>query len=300
MKKLAYEQLIQQLQPFLKSELSAVEKQQLDRMLMQWNDHPSDTESLKNWLQAMTRTPHANLPLPIFKAPLFPLGENVVAVLFSVQDSSRTEGTQQLEVLLRAYFACELLVLELSQNEWLLLLPAPTMYSDGKGMIAGLHSILESEWLGGVRMSVSETFFAAERLPDMVNRLRQTLHAGALFAPQVFVYFAGEYELELWVMQLSEEQRNRLPGFVEWLQMEADAEMVLTLQQFLAHGCSMSETAKALHIHRNTLVYRLDKFKQDSGFDVRTFEHAMHVKLLLIALKLRQHRQLAQPPNLQR
>ncbi len=300
MKKLAYEQLIQQLQPFLKSDLSAREQAQLDRLLVQWNEHPSDTESLKNWLQVMMRNPRASLPLPIFKAPLLPLGEHLVAILCCVQDSSRTEETQQLETLLRAYFACESLVLEISQKEWLMLLPAQVMLADGKGMIAGLHSILESEWLGGVRMAVSETFVAVERLPDMVNRLRQTLHASALFAPQVFVCFAGEYELELWMMQLSEQQRNLLPGFAEWLQMKPDTEMILTLQQFLAHGCSMSETAKAMHIHRNTLVYRLDKFKQDSGFDVRTFEHAMQVKLLLIALKLCQHPQLAQPPKLQR
>lgn len=48
----------------------------------------------------------------------------------------------------------------------------------------------------------------------------------------------------------------------------------------------MSETAKKLYIHRNTLLYRLDKFKNETGLDVRTFHDAVLVKLALVLYKV--------------
>ncbi|GJM80639.1 hypothetical protein HMSSN139_31350 [Paenibacillus sp. HMSSN-139] len=50
--------------------------------------------------------------------------------------------------------------------------------------------------------------------------------------------------------------------------------------------CNVSETAKRLYIHRNTLLYRMDKFKQETGLDVRTFNDAVLVKLELLLYKV--------------
>jgi len=50
--------------------------------------------------------------------------------------------------------------------------------------------------------------------------------------------------------------------------------------------CNVSETAKKLYIHRNTLLYRLDKFKQETGLDVRTFNDAVLVKIALLLYKV--------------
>ena len=45
----------------------------------------------------------------------------------------------------------------------------------------------------------------------------------------------------------------------------------------------MSETARQLHLHRNTLVYRLEKLQKATGLDIRVFEDAMTFQIALMA-----------------
>jgi sugar diacid utilization regulator len=53
-----------------------------------------------------------------------------------------------------------------------------------------------------------------------------------------------------------------------------DSEVVLTIEEFMNCGLNISEAAKKLYIHRNTLIYRLDKLQKDSGYDLRDFKQA--------------------------
>jgi hypothetical protein len=53
-----------------------------------------------------------------------------------------------------------------------------------------------------------------------------------------------------------------------------DAEIILTIDEFVNSGLNISEAAKKLYIHRNTLIYRLDKIKKETGFDIRNFKEA--------------------------
>lgn len=57
------------------------------------------------------------------------------------------------------------------------------------------------------------------------------------------------------------------------------AEMVKTIDMFLEKDLNLSDTARQLYIHRNTLVYRLDKVQRLSGLDLRRFEDAFVYKL---------------------
>ena len=47
----------------------------------------------------------------------------------------------------------------------------------------------------------------------------------------------------------------------------------------------MSETSRQLYIHRNTLVYRLDKLQKSTGLDLRVFEDAITFKIALMVVK---------------
>lgn len=58
-----------------------------------------------------------------------------------------------------------------------------------------------------------------------------------------------------------------------------DAQLLKTVQVFLASGLNLTDAAKQLHIHRNTLIYRLDKTKKLIGLDPRHFDDALQIKL---------------------
>ena len=61
-----------------------------------------------------------------------------------------------------------------------------------------------------------------------------------------------------------------------------DSEMVVTIQKFFERNLNVSETARRLFIHRNTLVYRLDKIQRLTGLDLRTFDDAIIFKVAML------------------
>lgn len=64
-----------------------------------------------------------------------------------------------------------------------------------------------------------------------------------------------------------------------------DDELMKTINMFLTCNLNMTLTAKELYLHRNSLQYRLDKFTQKTGIDIRQFHQAMAVYLALLAKK---------------
>ncbi len=64
-----------------------------------------------------------------------------------------------------------------------------------------------------------------------------------------------------------------------------DEETLLTIQKFFENNLNVSETSRKLFVHRNTLVYRLEKIKKLTGLDLREFDHAIVLKVALMVKK---------------
>ncbi len=64
-----------------------------------------------------------------------------------------------------------------------------------------------------------------------------------------------------------------------------DRETLMTIQAFFDNNLNVSETARKLFVHRNTLVYRLEKIKKITGLDLREFDHAITFKVALMVKK---------------
>lgn len=69
-----------------------------------------------------------------------------------------------------------------------------------------------------------------------------------------------------------------------------DRETLVTIQAFFENNLNVSETSRKLFVHRNTLVYRLEKIKKLTGLDLREFEHAITFKVALMVQKYVQSR----------
>ena len=66
---------------------------------------------------------------------------------------------------------------------------------------------------------------------------------------------------------------------------EFDEETLTTIDKFFENSLNVSETSRQLYIHRNTLVYRLDKLQKSTGLDLRVFEDAITFKIALMVVK---------------
>ncbi|MCD8117919.1 MAG: helix-turn-helix domain-containing protein [Lachnospiraceae bacterium] len=64
-----------------------------------------------------------------------------------------------------------------------------------------------------------------------------------------------------------------------------DEETLLTINKFFENNLNVSETSRQLYIHRNTLVYRLDKLQKSTGLDLRVFDDAITFKIALMVVK---------------
>ncbi len=57
---------------------------------------------------------------------------------------------------------------------------------------------------------------------------------------------------------------------------------LMTVSPFFENNLNLSEAARKLYIHRNTLIYRLEKIQRVTGLDLRTFEDAVLLKIIIM------------------
>lgn len=65
---------------------------------------------------------------------------------------------------------------------------------------------------------------------------------------------------------------------------ELDDEMLSTINKFFENNLNVSETSRQLFVHRNTLVYRIEKLQKSTGLDIRTFDDALTFKIALMVV----------------
>ena len=61
-------------------------------------------------------------------------------------------------------------------------------------------------------------------------------------------------------------------------------EISVTIQKFFENNLNISETARQLYVHRNTLVYRLERLQRSIGLDIRRFDDAMTFKIAMMVI----------------
>ncbi len=66
---------------------------------------------------------------------------------------------------------------------------------------------------------------------------------------------------------------------------DLDEETLVTINKFFENSLNVSETSRQLFIHRNTLVYRLDKLQKTTGLDLRVFEDAITFRIALMVVR---------------
>lgn len=99
------------------------------------------------------------------------------------------------------------------------------------------------------------------------------------------------YKEFIMVRMIEEIPKSTLSKYLEMLldtganDILKDPEMLSTAEEFLANSLNISETARNLFMHRNTLMYRLDKIEKAMGLNIRRFADAVTFRIILILYK---------------
>ena len=91
--------------------------------------------------------------------------------------------------------------------------------------------------------------------------------------------------LEGIIDSVSEEEKKRIYQLFNEGFSKLDNEMIRTIEVFFRCGLNLSDAAKELYIHRNTLIYRLDKIEKYTGYDIRNFNNAVLFKVVFFIWK---------------
>lgn len=137
----------------------------------------------------------------------------------------------------------------------------------------------------GIGNGVSDLF----ELKDSYIEARRAIEVGRTFAPRDNIYAYSHLMLERFLVELPE---NIAESYLRVLfsprtEKVLSKEIMDTIDTFFRKDLNLSDTARQLYIHRNTLVYRLDKVYRHTGLDLRKFDDAVTFRIFMELKKRR-------------
>ena len=134
-----------------------------------------------------------------------------------------------------------------------------------------------------VMIGIGEVAKTVGELHASYRQARRATEIGRAYAPERTIHVYRSMMLERFLSDLSPEMAEHYHGllFNRSTARLFGEEMLYTIEMFFKKDLNLSDTARQLYIHRNTLVYRLDKVQRQVGLDLRKFEDAVTFKMLL-------------------
>ena len=119
-------------------------------------------------------------------------------------------------------------------------------------------------------------------LKKAYDKTLQGLQLAIKYGSKDVIFDDKKLVLEEVIDSISEDMKNKIVNDFNSKIAKLDSEMIRTIEVFFNCGLNLSESAKELYIHRNTLIYRLDKIQKMTSYDIREFNNAMIFKIILV------------------
>ncbi|MCL2253602.1 MAG: helix-turn-helix domain-containing protein [Lachnospiraceae bacterium] len=154
-----------------------------------------------------------------------------------------------------------------------------------------IESILEKEGFNGALISYGTVCNEIKDVSRSYKEAKMAMDVGKIFFDERKIIAYNKLGIGRLIYQLPiplckifirEIFDNRTPD-------DFDEETLVTIAKFFENSLNVSETSRQLFIHRNTLVYRLDKLQKSTGLDLRIFEDAITFRIALMVVKYMQY-----------
>lgn len=140
-----------------------------------------------------------------------------------------------------------------------------------------------------VRIGVGGTVRHFEEIASSYRQANTALRMSGIFNSGGEVHTYREFVLVKMLEDLPEAKLGEYLSILldgEAKELLKDEDMVNTAEEFLENNLNVSETARNLYMHRNTLMYRLDKIERVMGLNLRNFSDAVTFRVITILYKL--------------
>ena len=160
-------------------------------------------------------------------------------------------------------------------------------YEDLEKTANTILDMLNTEAMTKVHVAFGTVVGEIKEVSRSYKEARMALDVGKIFSPEkdVIAYSSlgigrliYQLPIPLCKMFIKEIFGGKSPD-------DFDEETLVTIDKFFENSLNVSETSRQLYIHRNTLVYRLDKLQKSTGLDLRVFEDAITFKIALMVVR---------------
>ena len=141
-----------------------------------------------------------------------------------------------------------------------------TSYEDIVDTAKEIQDTLNTEAMTDVRVACGTIVTEIAQVSRSYKEARMALNVGKIFYTAKRIHMYNTLGIGRLIYQL--------PDF--------DEETITTINMFFDNNLNVSETARQLFVHRNTLVYRLEKLYKATGLDIRVFDDALTFKIALM------------------
>ena len=158
-------------------------------------------------------------------------------------------------------------------------------YEAAEQVAKTLLDMLNSEAMSQVRVAYGTIIHEIRSISKSYKEAKMALDVGKIFYEDKKVIAYSTLGIGRLIYQLPlplcEMFMNEVFGGQQ-LPDSLDEETLTTINKFFENSLNVSETSRQLYIHRNTLVYRLEKLQKSTGLDVRVFEDALTFRIALM------------------
>jgi carbohydrate diacid regulator len=166
-------------------------------------------------------------------------------------------------------------------------LPEAEGYKEAERTAAGLSAYLHREGQKNHRIAYGTMVHELKEVSRSYKEARMAMEVGKIFYAENDIIAYNELGIGRLIYQLPIPLCKMFIReiFGQKSPDDYDEETLTTIYKFFENNLNVSETSRQLFIHRNTLVYRLDKLQRNSGLDLRIFEDAITFKIALMVVK---------------
>ena len=157
-------------------------------------------------------------------------------------------------------------------------------FADMEQLAAAIENTFVSETSHPALIGIGDVRSKLTQLSESYEEARAAINVGRMYHPkqQIFVYRKMLIERFLAKVPEDTSQEFHQMMFNRKTARLFNDEMIHTIEKFFENSLNLSETSRQLYIHRNTLVYRLDKVQRIIGLDLRAFDDAVTFKLMML------------------
>lgn len=149
-----------------------------------------------------------------------------------------------------------------------------------------LVDMLNMEALISVQISYSNIFHHLTELAPAFQGAGLALKVGRLFSAGENIFAYNKLGIGRLIYRLPKDLCIQFLSevFGEDIPETLDSDLMTVIDRFLQNNLNIAETARQLHMHRNTLIYRLEQIEKRTNLDLRHFEDAMTFKIAVMVL----------------